>query len=69
MVNALVTQVWDFMSVVGHFTTQGCMRCDSECPGHASLGFLLCSGSVYDERLPCAAIVNALVTQVGISSL
>ena len=51
-VNVLVTQVWDFLSVVGHFTTKGCMRCDSECPGYASLGFLLCSGSVYDERLP-----------------
>ena len=62
--NALVTQVWDFLSVVGRFTTKGCPRCDSECPGYASLGFLLCSGSVYDQRLPCAAMVNALVAQV-----
>ena len=62
--NALVTQVWDFFSVVGQFTTKGCLRCDSECPGYASLGFLLCSGSVYDQKAACAAMVNALVTQV-----
>ena len=36
-VNALVTQVWDFFSVVGQFTTKGCLRCDSECLGYASL--------------------------------
>ena len=52
IVNVLVTQVLDFLSVVGRFTTKGCLRCDSECPGYASLGFLLCSGSVYDQRLP-----------------
>ena len=51
-VNALVTQVWDFLSVVGQFTTKGCLRCDRECPGYASLGFLLCGESVYDQRLP-----------------
>ena len=51
MVNALVTQVWDFFSVAGQFTTKGCLRCDSECPGYASLGFLVCSGSLYDQRL------------------
>ena len=44
--------VVDFFSAVGQFTTKSCLRCDSECPGHASLGFLLCSGSVYDQRLP-----------------
>ena len=37
--NALVTQVWHFLSVVGQFTTKGCLRCDSECPGYASLDF------------------------------
>ena len=52
MVKALVAQVCDFFSVVGQFTTQGCLRCDSDCPGYASLGLLLCSGSVYDQRMP-----------------
>ena len=51
MVNALATQVWDFLSAVGQFTTKGCLSCVSECPGYASLGFLVCSGSVYDQRL------------------
>ena len=59
-----ISSLWDFFSVVGQFTTKGCLRCDSECPGYASLGFLLCSGSVYRPKAACAAIVNALVTQV-----
>ena len=37
IVNALVTEIWDFFSVVGQFTTKGCLRCDSDCPGYESL--------------------------------
>ena len=64
LVNVLVTQVWDLLSVVGHFTTKSCMRCDSDCPGYASLGFLLCSRSSLRRKAARAAIMNALVTQV-----
>ena len=70
MVNALVTQVLEFLVCSGSaLRPKAACAAIVKCTGYASLGFLLCSGSVYDQRLPALRLCVPWSRKSGISSL